>query len=139
METKENEDKNVQNVLIVDDELDICYLLSGILKQRNFRPGFVNSLSDAEIALRNNPPAVMFLDNRLPDGHGIDFIPFVKKNYPDLHIIVISAHDSPTDRKRAIEGGAELFLGKPLNRDLINEAINSLMGKPFSHPQERKD
>ena len=42
----------IEKVLIVDDELDICYLLSGMLKPRNFRTGFVNSLSDAVIALQ---------------------------------------------------------------------------------------
>jgi two-component system OmpR family response regulator len=112
--------------LIVDDELDICYLLSGILKQKNFRTGFVNSLSDAEIALKNDTPALIFLDNRLPDGFGLDFIPFVKKNYPQLKIVMISAHDSAADRKRAYDGGADLFIGKPLNRDQINDAISQL-------------
>src|ERR1700691_1846946 len=76
------EEKNtmaaIDKVLIVDDELDICYLLSGILKQRNFRTGFVNSLSDAVSALGAEVPSLLVLDNHLPDGFGLDFIPFVK-------------------------------------------------------------
>jgi two-component system, OmpR family, response regulator len=124
VETQKGTGNHILKVLIVDDELDICYLLSGLLKQKNFRTGFVTSLSDAEVALRNDPPSLLFLDNRLPDGFGLDFIPSVKKNYPHLKIIMISAHDSPSDRKMAYEGGADLFLGKPLNRDLINEAID---------------
>ena len=126
METQKSTGNEVLKVLIVDDELDICYLLSGILKQKNFRTGFVNCLSDAEIALRNDTPSLLFLDNRLPDGFGLDFIPYVKKNYPQLKIVMISAHDSSSDRKRAYEGGADLFIGKPLNRDLINEAIRQM-------------
>lgn len=126
METQKSTNNEVLKVLIVDDELDICYLLSGILKQKNFRTGFVNSLNDAEIALRQDTPSLLFLDNRLPDGFGLDFIPYVKKNYPQLKIVMISAHDSSSDRKRAYEGGADLFIGKPLNRDLINEAISQV-------------
>lgn len=113
-------------VLIVDDELDICYLLSGMLKQKNFQASFVNSLSDAVAALQNDTPALLFLDNHLPDGFGLDFIPFVKKNYPALKVIMITAHDGAVERKTAYNGGVDLFIAKPLNRKMIYDAIDKL-------------
>ena len=116
----------INKVLIVDDELDICYLLSGMLKQRNFRTGFVNSLSDAVNALRAEPPSLLVLDNHLPDGFGLDFIPFVKENYPDIKVIMITAHDGSIERKQASDGGVDLFIAKPLNRKMINVAIDKL-------------
>ena len=115
------------NVLIVDDELDICYLLSGMLKQRNFRTGFVNSLSDAVVALQTEIPNLLFLDNHLPDGFGLDFIPYVKKNYPETKVIMITAHDSAAERNTAYRGGVDLFIAKPLNRKLINDAVDQLL------------
>jgi two-component system OmpR family response regulator len=118
--------KEVLKVLIVDDELDICYLLSGILKQKNFKTAFVNNLSDAEIALRNEVPDVLFLDNHLPDGLGLDFVSFVKRKYPDTKIVMITAHDGPEERKRAEEEGADLFIAKPFTRNLITAAIDRL-------------
>ncbi|MDR3711789.1 MAG: response regulator [Puia sp.] len=119
----------ISKILIVDDELDICYLLSGMLKRRNFQPGFVNTLSDAVVALRSDTPSLMFLDNHLPDGFGLDFIPYIKKNYPKVKIIMITAHDSAQDRNTAYAGGVDLFIGKPLNRELIDEAIDKLAGQ----------
>ena len=113
-------------VLIVDDELDICYLLSGMLKQRNFKTGFVNTLSDAVIALQNDTPSILFLDNHLPDGFGLDFIPYIKKNYPEVKVIMITAHDGAVERRKAYEGGVDLFVPKPLNRKMINDAIDKL-------------
>lgn len=113
-------------VLIVDDELDICYLLSGMLKQRNFQASFVNSLSDAVTALQNDIPTLLFLDNHLPDGFGLDFIPFVKKNYPNIKVIMITAHDGAVERKTAYNGGVGLFIAKPLNRKMIYDAIDKL-------------
>ena len=96
----------IEKVLIVDDELDICYLLSGILKQRNFRTGFVNSLSDAVNALRTEEPSLLVLDNHLPDGYGLDFIPYVKKNFPEIKVIMITAHDgSPWKESRLLMAG----------------------------------
>jgi len=113
-------------VLIVDDELDICYLLSGMLKQRSLITGFVNTLSDAVIALQTDTPSILFLDNHLPDGFGLDFIPYIKKNYPEVKVIMITAHDGAIERKQAYEGGVDLFVAKPLNRKLINDAIDKL-------------
>jgi two-component system OmpR family response regulator len=117
---------DTNKVLIVDDELDICYLLSGMLKQRNFLTGFVNTLSDAVIALQNDTPAILFLDNHLPDGFGLDFIPYIKKNYPGVKVIMITAHDGAVERRQAYEGGVDLFVAKPLNRKMINDAIDKL-------------
>ena len=118
---------DTNKVLIVDDEMDICYLLSGMLKQRNFLTGFVNTLSDAVIALQNDTPSILFLDNHLPDGFGLDFIPFIKKNYPEVKVIMITAHDGAAERKQAYDGGVDLFVAKPLNRKLINDAIDKLL------------
>jgi two-component system, OmpR family, response regulator len=117
---------DTNKVLIVDDELDICYLLSGMLKQRNFLTGFVNTLSDAVIALQKDAPGILFLDNHLPDGFGLDFIPYIKKNYPETKVVMITAHDGAVERKQAYEGGVDLFVAKPLNRKMINDAIDKL-------------
>jgi two-component system OmpR family response regulator len=118
---------DIHKVLIVDDELDICYLLSGMLKQRNFHTGFVNTLADARMALQTDTPSLVFLDNHLPDGVGLDFIPYVKQNYPEVKMIMITAHDSAQDRKKADEGGVDLFIAKPLNRKLIYDAVDKLL------------
>lgn len=115
-----------QTVLIVDDEQDICFLLGGLLKQRNLNTFFANTLTDAEKMLKNKNPTLLFLDNRLPDGFGLDFIPFIKKNFPGTKVIMMTAHDSHSDRKRAFAEGADFFLSKPLSRDVINTALNSL-------------
>ncbi len=113
--------------LIVDDEVDICFLLSGILRQQQFRTSYVNTISDAKTALQADTPAVLFLDNHLPDGFGLDFIEYVKTNYPETKIIMITAHDGVAERKRAASEGADLFISKPFTRDIINTAINKIL------------
>ncbi len=117
---------DARKVLIVDDELDICYLLSSLLKQRDFVTGFVNTISDAVNALKTNTPDLLFLDNHLPDGFGLDFILHIKQHYPHVKVIMITAHDGTAERNKAHEGGVDLFVAKPLNRKLINDAIDKL-------------
>ena len=121
------EKTKVVKVLIIDDELDICYLLSGILRQKKLKTSYVNTLSDAEVALRNDPPSLLFLDNHLPDGFGLDFIQHIKINYPMTKIIMITAHDSAEERNRALHEGVDFFLSKPFTRDMINSTVDSIL------------
>jgi two-component system OmpR family response regulator len=113
--------------LIVDDEVDICFLLSGILRQKNMKPSFVNNLAAARQSLQQETPSILFLDNHLPDGFGLDFIQYVKKTYPLVKIVMITAHDGLVERKKAQAEGADLFISKPFTRDVIDYAIKKLL------------
>lgn len=113
--------------LIIDDEIDICYLLSGILKQKNYQTHYVNNLADAVVELKNSSPVIVFLDNHLPDGLGIEFVDHIKKNYPATKIIMITAYDTSADRQQAISMGVDIFIGKPFTKDAINSAMEALI------------
>ena len=114
------------NVLIVDDEPDICYLFDRILHKRNLKTGYANNLADAARVMYSDRPSLVFLDNNLPDGQGIDFIPYLKLHYPDTRVIMVTANDSVSDKNRAFQRGADGFLSKPLSLDLINRTLDTI-------------
>ena len=116
----------MENVLIVDDEIDICYFLTRNLNRKNYVASYVNNLKDAEEALDKHHPSILLLDNDLPDGRGVDFAQLIKKEYPDLKIVMITAHDTPSDRKLAIKKGVDYFIPKPFMMTEIFSAINSV-------------
>lgn len=116
----------IVKALIIDDETDICYLLSRLLKQKNFDTAFVNNLSDANNALKSENPELIFLDNHLPDGLGLNYICYIKEHYPASKIVMITAHDSADDREKAMKNGADYFIGKPFTSDLIHQAVDAV-------------
>lgn len=118
--------QNTVKALIIDDETDICYLLSRLLKQKNYETAFVNTLSAANNALKAENPELIFLDNHLPDGLGMNYILYIKENYPKSKIVMITAHDSADDREKAMNNGADFFIGKPFTSELIYEAVNAV-------------
>lgn len=118
---------DILKVLIIDDETDICYLLSTLLKQKNLDTEYVNTLSDATIALEREAPGIIFLDNHLPDGLGINFIEHIKHKYPLSKIVMITAHDTAADRQRALSEGVDFFIGKPFTRDTIYKTVDELL------------
>jgi two-component system, OmpR family, response regulator len=120
--------QRLRKVLIVDDEPDICYLFSRILRGRNLTSGYARNLAEASSSIIADPPALIFLDNSLPDGRGMDFIPYLKKNYPATRVVMITANDGPVDKRMALQRGADDFWGKPLSLDLIKQALDKLTG-----------
>jgi len=113
-------------VLIVDDEPDIRFLFGKILLKRNLRTGYARDLEEAFILIKADPPSLIFLDNSLPDGQGIDIIPYLKRNYPGIRIVMVTANDSANDKYIALQQGADDFLGKPLSLELINRTLDKL-------------
>jgi two-component system, OmpR family, response regulator len=111
-------------ILIVDDELDICYFLSHNLTKRKFQTFYTHSLADAERNLAELNPSILLLDNHLPDGFGINFISTVRSKHPAIKIIMLTAHDTPQDRSKAYANGADFFLSKPFTIQEVNKVID---------------
>jgi Response regulator containing CheY-like receiver, AAA-type ATPase, and DNA-binding domains len=70
--------------LVVEDEGEMGLLLNLILSERNFELDYVNNLLSADEYLQQQNPSVIILDNKLPDGFGVDFISYIRKNIPQL-------------------------------------------------------
>jgi two-component system, OmpR family, response regulator len=123
---KSKGEQALTKVLIVDDEPDICFLFGRILHKRNLKTGYANNLAEATSSINADPPFLIFLDNSLPDGQGVDFIPYLKKNYPSTRVIMVTANDSASDKKNAFLQGADDFLGKPLSIDQIYRTLDEI-------------
>jgi two-component system, OmpR family, response regulator len=120
-------DKMAHKVLIVDDEGDVCYLLSKLLKQKDMEFEQVNTLAQAETILKEDHLDIIFLDHNLPDGLGINFIDKVKKDYPGIKIVLITAHDTVMNKNRAMKKGADQFIAKPFTSEQIYNCVDQLV------------
>lgn len=111
-------------VLLVDDEVDICLLLSGILRKEGFHTSYALSLSDAVRKLGKETFEVVFLDLNLPDGVGYELIPAILRKWNGTKIVVVSAYDS--EQEKARKEGADYFIAKPFRKDEIILALKEL-------------
>jgi two-component system, OmpR family, response regulator len=122
------EGQKAKKVLIIEDEGDMCLLLNIMLNGKDMELDHVKKLSAAEEYLQKEQPSVVILDNKLPDGFGIDFIAHIKSNYPSIRIIMISGYDGSA-KDVALENGADIFLEKPFTKNQLYDAIVSMMNK----------
>ena len=114
-----------KKVLVVEDEGEMGLLLNIILNEKNLELDYVNNLVAADEYLQKEEPSVIILDNKLPDGFGVDFISYIKKKYSGIKIIMISGFASARDV--ALANGADMFFEKPFPLEEFNAAINRLL------------
>src|SRR5215218_6941740 len=121
-----SEATQAKKVLIVEDEADMCLLLNLLVHGEDMELDHVQNLVAADEYLQKEVPSVIILDNKLPDGYGVDFITYLKKKYPAVKIIMISGFDASAVDV-ALENGADIFLEKPFTRNQLYEAIMKLL------------
>ena len=114
-------------VLVVDDEPDLCELLSITLERMNLSPRTAASVAEAQRMLKTERFDLCLTDMQLPDGDGLDLVKWIQQNSPNVPVAVITAHGNMEIAVRALKLGAFDFVSKPLDlpglRKLVATAI----------------
>jgi two-component system, OmpR family, response regulator len=111
-----------KSVLIIDDEEDLCLLLGAYLKRYVGNIQYAFDLESGLEKANSLPPDIIFLDNNLPDGTGLEAIPRFLATSVHVKIVMMSAM-SHLDKK-ALQAGAIAFLEKPLSFRAVQELIH---------------
>ncbi len=114
-----------KNVLIVDDEFEICLLLSSFLKSKGYNTVYANSVHEGQDVLKDYSPDIVFLDINLPDGLGFDLVPQIKTD-PDAKIVVISAREGVEEKALSKKHKVDDYITKPFARKDVLESIEKI-------------
>ncbi len=119
----------MSDILIVDDERDIRELISDILKDEGYSTRLAGTSDACMAELNKEPPALMILDIWLKDSamDGIDILKHVKRDNPDVPVVIISGHGNIEIAVAAIKQGAYDFIEKPFNIDQLMVVIHRAM------------
>jgi len=114
----------MRKILVVDDEVEICLLVTQHLKKLGYETSFSLSIAEALVKISTIPYDLLFVDLNLTDGSGYDLIKVLQESESSSKIIVISAYDS--ERQKALQKGANLFLAKPFTKKSLDESLQKL-------------
>ncbi len=116
-------------ILIVDDERDIRELIGDILRDEGYQVRLAGTSDECMAEINAEPPALMILDIWLKDSRmdGIDILKQVKRDNPDVPIIIISGHGNIEIAVAAIKQGAYDFIEKPFNIDQLTVVVARAM------------
>ena len=121
----------MNKILIIDDEKDICFLISEILKDENYLTYSALNSDEAIAKFNELNPDLVILDVWLSNSKldGIEILKEFKKNNNNVPVIIISGHGTVDLAVKAIKNGAYDFIEKPFNSDklliLTKRAIES--------------
>ena len=117
------------DILIIDDERDIRELISDILVDEGYSTRLAANSDDCMKEVKQDPPKLMILDIWLKDSQmdGIDILTAVKREYPDIPVVIISGHGNIEIAVAAIKQGAYDFIEKPFNIDQLMVVVSRAM------------
>ncbi len=119
----------MSNILIVDDEKDIRELIGDILKDEGYTVRLAANSDDCMAEINADAPSLMILDIWLKDSRmdGIDILKTVKRDNPDIPVVIISGHGNIEIAVAAIKQGAYDFIEKPFNIDQLMVVVSRAM------------
>lgn len=106
-------------VLVIDDESDICMMISRIFKSKGIVCDCAHSVAQGKAKSRNISYELFIIDINLPDGTGLDLISNIKEGDAKANIVTISAYDDAEIINRALALGARKFVKKPFSKSEI--------------------
>lgn len=122
-------------VLVVDDEPLIRWSLSEGLTECGHAVRLAANAAEARAVLAGaaGMPMVVLLDLRLPDVVDLSLLREIRTKWPDVPVVMMTAHGMSEDASRAIEMGAYRFVDKPFD---VTEMVQ-LVGEAWSHRRQR--
>lgn len=106
-------------ILIIEDEITLNKTLAEGLKEFGYQSDVVETLKDGEYYLDIRNYDLILMDWMLPDGNSVDIIPDIKANTPKTAIVVLSARDDNESEITALRAGADDFIRKPFDFDVL--------------------
>jgi FixJ family two-component response regulator len=119
---------NDARLAVVDDDEDVRVAMTRLLDSAGFT---VESFATGAEFLRTigeQPPGCVVLDLHMPGMSGFEVQDAIASGHPSLPVIVITGHDTPETRARAMRLGAQVYLCKPVDDEALITAIGAAMG-----------
>jgi len=119
-------DEESSSLLLVDDDITFCTVLSGALTKRGFNVCIAHSVEQAIPMAEANPPEFAVLDLKMNGASGLVLVRKLHELDPHTRIVMLTGYASITTAVEAIKLGATQYLAKPANADEIVAAFNHI-------------
>jgi len=110
-------------IWIIDDDKSIRWVFEKALARTDLEFKTFSSIAEALNALEREQPQVVVSDIRMPNGSGLDFLSEIKRKYPDIPVIIMTAYSDLESAVAAFQGGAFEYLAKPFDVDQAIDII----------------
>jgi two-component system cell cycle response regulator DivK len=123
-----NDNEHMKTVLFIDDDSRNIFALTAVLKSRNIRCVTTGSAAEGIDLIASNPAIkLVLMDMMMPEMDGYEAIRHIRRSERrSIPIVAVTAQAMVGDRDKCIAAGADSYLAKPIDVDLLMELINTL-------------
>ena len=114
----------MEKILVVDDELNMQMVLKAMLQKEGYEILTASDGMEALKILKANPVAVVVTDLKMPRLDGMGLLEKIQDSYPDIPVIMITAHGTVSTAVEAIKKGALDYITKPFDQDDLKNIIH---------------
>ncbi len=118
-----------QHVLIVDDEVNVRRVLGTMLEQAGYLATRAESGEQALQLVRAQDPDLVLTDLKMPEMDGLELLRRLREGFPEIPVVMLTAHGTVDAAVRAMKLGAHDFLTKPFDRSEVLEVIGKALGQ----------
>jgi DNA-binding response OmpR family regulator len=123
-------------ILIIDDEPNLRRTLAFVLQRAGHLVTTAANAKEAVQHLQNGAYDLVFLDLKLPDADGIQFLPVIRRMYPQMPVLILTAHATLESAMEAVRQGARDYLLKPIDPTQIIERVSAVLAEQ-AQPKRR--
>ncbi|MFH1776892.1 MAG: HD domain-containing phosphohydrolase [Candidatus Omnitrophota bacterium] len=116
------------DILIIDDEKEVCSVISDFLKPLGYNPLSAYSADTALNIIRKKKPALVLCDIKMPGVDGIEFLKAIRAYDANLPIVMMSGAGTHERVIKTLEVGASDFIAKPFNFENLKNTVRRLAG-----------
>lgn len=124
------------HVLIVDDEASVRKVLGALLEQAGYRTTRAATGEEALDLVRAQDPDIVVTDLKMPGMDGLELLSRVREAFPEIPVVLLSAHGTVETAVEAMKRGAHDFLTKPFEKTSVLEVIGKALGQAERSRQE---
>ncbi|MCP3979721.1 MAG: sigma-54-dependent Fis family transcriptional regulator [bacterium] len=110
-------------VLVIDDEPVVIDVLRGLLGKQGLDVEFASDAAGGRSVLESADWDAVLLDVMLPDANGLEVLRWIRERYPDLAVVMITAHGTVESAVEAMKAGAFHYLTKPFKNDEVRHLV----------------
>lgn len=125
-------------VLAIDDDPNVTWILSDSLNEKNFLVEYCNDGRAAIRKIATFHPDVCLLDIKMPGMNGIELLNYIKKTDPAISVIMVSGHADTPIVVQAVQGGADDFIVKPFDVEMVELCIYKVLEKKDLHQRVKR-
>ncbi|WP_372621819.1 sigma-54-dependent transcriptional regulator [Falsiroseomonas sp.] len=114
-------------VLLVEDTASLAAVYVEYLRAAGYQPEQARTAEEAMRLARAAPPDAALLDLRLPDGDGMSVLRALRRESPDVAVVVMTAHGSVATAVEAMRAGAADFLVKPFAAERLSVTLGNAL------------